>query len=301
MHGISLANVHTVCFAASYAIALVLEVSRLFLRVPIRHLGSIAFTVAGLLAHLIYILMRAGREDGQSTPLTSWYDWLLMVAWGVAMAYLVLALRRPQATAGIFALPLVLVLIAVASFFRDAAPFDRDPVWIWGMLHGTTLLLGSVFVMLGCISGVMYLVQSYRLKRKLLPRQGLKLPSLEWLQGANKLTLIVGSLLLAAGLAAGVMLNLTRPQRGMPWSDPVIWTSGILLGWLLLSFAFGWFYRPAQRGRKVAYLTLASSLFLALVLAMVLAGPSQHASRPIPSAAGPGEPLDSSPSIGGER
>ena len=49
--------------------------------------------------------------------------------------------------------------------------------------------------------------------------------------------------------------------------------------WLLAATTFEWLYKPAQQGRKVAYLTVASFVFLAVVMALVLAGNSQH-SRP---------------------
>jgi ABC-type uncharacterized transport system permease subunit len=272
-----LSQVHIVCFAASYAVALALEISRLFFRAPIRTIVAVGFTAAGLLAHTIYIVMR-GSPESATPPLSSWYDWLLLVAWGVAAMYLITAVRRPQAALGIFMLPLVLLLIGVASLFRGVAPFPRDQALVaWGMIHGTSLLLGVVAVMLGFVAGIMYLVHSYRLKHKLPPRQGLRLPSLEWLQRANKQALITSSCLLGIGLLSGVVLNLLKSQAGMSWTDPVVWTSGLLFAWLILILIFEIVYKPAQQGRKVAYLTVASFLFLGLVLAIVLLVPSQHA------------------------
>jgi ABC-type uncharacterized transport system permease subunit len=285
MYGLSLSHVHITCFAASYTVALILEVSRLFLRAPVRVIGTVVFTAAGLLAQTIYIVLRSKPDVHQAPPLSSWFDWLLLVAWGVAAVYLVTKLRRPQAAVGIFMLPLVLVLIGISAFFRDVPPFPRgQALHAWGVIHGTALLLGSVVVMIGFVAGVMYLVQSYRLKHKLPPRQGLRLPSLEWLQQANKQALLISSWLLAAGLLAGTVLNLEKRQQGMPWTDPVILSSAILFAWLVAVLTFECLYKPAQQGRKVAYLTLASFVFLGLVLAMVLLGPSQHATSQTSSA-----------------
>ena len=137
--------------------------------------------------------------------------------------------------------------------------------------------------MFGFVAGIMYLVQSYRLKHKLPPRLGLRLPSLEWLQGANRLSLVASSCLLAAGLLAGVVLNLVKRSAGMPWSDPVVWTSGGLFLWLLAVVLFESLYKPARQGRKVAYLTLASFVFLGLVLGIVLFSPSEHATPTNPT------------------
>ena len=160
-------------------------------------------------------------------------------------------------------------------------PFPREQArHLWGQLHGLALLCGTVVVLLGFVAGIMYLVQSYRLKHKLPPRAGFQLPSLEWLQRINKFALYVSSGLLAVGLLSGIVLNVlkTAGQSGaVPWTDPVVISSGVLLVWLLASSIFEFAYRPAREGRKVAYLTLASFVFLAAVLGFVLFGSSQHA------------------------
>jgi ABC-type transport system involved in cytochrome c biogenesis permease subunit len=108
----------------------------------------------------------------------------------------------------------------------------------WGMIHGITLLFGVIAATLGFVAGLMYLVHSYRLKHKLPPRQGLRLPSLEWLQRANKRALIVSPCLLGLGLLSGVVMNVLKFDQGMAWTDPVVWTSGVLLfGWLWCWFS----------------------------------------------------------------
>ena len=278
MPGFSLTHVHLSCFVASYAVALLLELSRLVLRTPGRIVGTLGFTAAGILAQTIYVVLRATPDPRQAPPLSSWFDWLLLAAWGVAVAYLVLSLRRPQAAAGVLMLPLVLVLIGVATLFRHAEPFPRSQaLYVWGMVHGMALLLGSVVALLGFIAGAVYLAQSYRLKKKLPPPRGLRLPSLEWLQQASQQALLLSSWILAAGLLAGVVLYLVQDQNRMPWNDPVVWISAALFIWLAVVLVFQARYKPARQGRKVAYLTLATFVVLALVLTLVLLVPSQHA------------------------
>jgi hypothetical protein len=175
----------------------------------------------------------------------------------------------------------VLVLIGVAYLFRDQAFFPRNrALQTWGVAHGMMLLLGTVTVSLGFAAGLMYLVQSWRLKQHVPPPSALKLPSLEWLQSVNRQSLILSACLIALGLIAGVILNALRATANapaVPWNDSVVITSAVLLAWLLAATLFEWLYKPAQQGRKVAYLTVASFLFLALVVAMLLAGGSQHA------------------------
>ena len=178
---------------------------------------------------------------------------------------------------GLFFLPVVLILIAVAYVFRDQAAFPRDrALRMWGVAHGLMLLLGTIAVSFGFAAGLMYLVQSWRLKHHVPPRAGLKLPSLEWLQTVNKQSLVYSSCFIALGLLAGIVLNAVRGVA-VPWTDSVVLSSALLLVWLLAATIFEWLYKPAQQGRKVAYLTVASFLFLALVMAVLFAGGSEHA------------------------
>jgi hypothetical protein len=272
------AHIHVVCFFTSYAIALALEISRLFFRMPVRLLVMLGFAALGLLMHTAYLWHRAATG---STPLSSWHDWFLIASWVLAAAYLGLSASRPQSNVGLFLLPLVLGLTAVAWFLPSNAPFSaawaRDA---WAIAHGIMLLLGTVAVSLGFAAGLMYLVQSWRLKHHVSPRTGLKLPSLEWLQAINKQSLIFSSCFIALGLFAGIIMNSVEARGSrpsLPWTDSVVITSAVLLAWLLAATLFEWLYKPAQQGRKVAYLTVASFLFLALVMAMLLAGGSKHA------------------------
>jgi hypothetical protein len=148
------------------------------------------------------------------------------------------------------------------------------------MIHGLMLLAGTVAVSFGFIAGLMYLVQSWRLKHKLPPQAGFKLPSLEWLQTINKQSLAFSSIFIAAGLLAGIVLNATKaggPGAGVPWTDSVVIGSSVLLVWLVAATVFEWLYKPAQQGRKVAYLTVASFVFLAMVMALLVVS-SEHAS-----------------------
>jgi hypothetical protein len=268
-------RISILCFAASYGVALLLEVSRLFFRLPVRLVVMLGFGVAGIFAHTVFLWNQAQIGIAAGVPFSSWHLWFLMAAWILAVVYLTVAAARPQASIGIFMLPMVLGLIAAAQF-ADHTAFPRDrAITAWELVHGIALLLGTVTMALGFVAGVMYLTQSYRLKHKLPPRPGFRLPSLEWLQSVNKQTLYFSALLVAGGMFAGIVLNMLR-QR-VPWNDAVVLTSGGLLAWLFAATLFELLYKPAQQGRKVAYLTVASFAFLVAVLWMVLFSGSNHA------------------------
>ncbi len=270
-----------VCFAASYAISFLLEASRLFFQIPSRFLLLVGITAAGLVAHSLFLVEQVRSEAAARgvVPLSNWHDFCLIAAWCIAGAYLGLVIRRPANTLGIFLLPLALALVAVAVLMRDIGGFQpKAALRGWRIVHGIALSLGTAAVTLGFATGTMYLIQAYRLKHKLLPRRGLRLPSLEWLQRFNRESLVISTCLLGVGLLSGVVLNLGQPTDStgsLKWTDPIVLSSGVLFAWLLAVVTFEVCYKPARQGRKVAYLTLASFLFLLLVLGFVLLG--QHA------------------------
>lgn len=282
-----LSGITILCFTASYSVALAMEVTRLFFRMPVRFFLIIGFTVAGLLAHTLHLWHRMQGELATNVPpLSNWYDWALLAAWILTAVYLGWTVRRPQSPVGLFMLPVVLALIGLAYSLEKAQAFRRDQaLQIWGLAHGILLMLGVVVVSFGFVAGLMYLVQSYRLKHKVQPSTLLRLPSLEWLQQANKYMLFHSLLLILLGLGAGIVMNLIRTAgKGfVPWSDPVVISSGLLAAWLLAATIFEWTYKPAQQGRKVAYLTVANFVFLAIVLTMLATGASDHAPKSGPN------------------
>lgn len=278
----ALSGVTITCFSASYAVVLALEVSRLWFRSGVRGVLLYTFAGLGLFTHTVFLVNEAARSTA-SAPLSSWREWYIVAAWVLAAVYVYLAAVHPRQVLGVFLLPLVLGLIVTAHFLADRTAFPQsDALSVWATIHGVALLLGTVVVSLGFAAGVMYLVQDRRLRAKRGLSGRLRLPSLEWLDRVNGRALVVSVILLSLGVLSGVVLNQLNHRRdatsAFPWTDPVVWTSLVLLAWLVAVSIFGAVYKPARNGRKVAYLTLASFAFLLMVLAVLLFAPSQHGS-----------------------
>ncbi|MEC7564541.1 MAG: cytochrome C assembly protein [Planctomycetota bacterium] len=269
------------CFALSYAVALILEISRLFFQIRIRSVAIFAMMIAGLFTHSTYLWLKFQADFAGGTPLASWYDWCLVVSLALAVTYTVVALQKAQQSVGIFFLPIILCLILFALTIQDRAPFSaRDAVSVWAVTHGVSLLAGTVAMAVAFAAGVMYLIQAGRLKRKIPPRAGFRLPSLEWLERCNRRSLFSATALIMIGLFSGILMNLGSPEavaNNIPWTDLVVVSSAILLIWLLTLSVFEMVYKPARQGRKIAYLTLASFVFLLMVLGLAIL--SQHAEQ----------------------
>jgi len=264
-----------------YSLALAIELRRQLAPGRLGEGWTLAPLGAGWVLHSCFIVMEFLRKTPSGGAVSSWHAWWLTLAWGIALASALWIRWRPRTVAGLFVLLPLLVLVLVAWQLPHDVSFPvRNTFRVWIALHGVCLLLGTGTALLGSAAGFMYLLQSDLLRRKESPWSGLQLPNLEWLQRVTERCMLVSSLSVLAGLLVGVLINYYLQQgasAGVPWSDPVVWTSGILLVWLLAADVFSLLYRPARQGRKVAYLTVANLVFLGIVLAILLLFPTQHA------------------------
>jgi len=271
-----LSNINMMCFSASYALALALELAGLRVRVGWRRLALLVAGAAGVLAHTLYLGQRVAEMP--AAPLASYHDWYLLAAWVLAVIYLSAILYYPRSSMGLFLLPVVLALVG-ASYFAATVPLATyQAPRIWGRIHGVFLMLGTVAVLLGFVTGLMYLLQSHRLKHKWSFGEHLRLPSLEWLQRVNSRSLGAATMFVGGGFFTGVISRLAHQggQNFVPWTDPVVLSLAAMLVWLLVAEVFRLVYPAARQGRKVAYLTIAAFVFLLLALTAVTLRDSLH-------------------------
>ncbi|QDT08985.1 cytochrome c biogenesis protein CcsA [Planctomycetes bacterium K23_9] len=269
----TLREISVTCFFASYLIVLVLELLRLLGRIPGRGLAVIVMMAIGLFTHVCYLALQAAESPvGKDVGLlATWSDWSYLLALGLAVCFLVLYLRRPDTIISFFFLPAVLATIWLGVILRHQDPFSRsEAVGVWGTVHGLAMLVGAGAVLFGFLAGVMYLVQSSRLKHK-KAGSALRLPTLETLGRMNRKCLIISTIAVAIGVLAGIVMNLNRFGH-VGWTDGGVLFSTLLFLWLLGTTGLEFFYEPASRGRKAVYLTLASLGFLVLAMASVLTG-----------------------------
>ena len=279
-----LSGIGIICFASSYAIAWALEISRLLFRSGVRGAIMLGFAGAGLVAHTAFLYYQAVKAvNAQGAPLSSEKDWFLVAAWALVVVYLCLAVLRPKVPFGLFLLPLALGLIGAGTFLAPIEPLAREPASrIWGAIHGLSIVLAAVSVLVGFVAGLMYLGQSRRLKHKRLPAGRLRLPSLEWLERTNSRAIVASLVMLGVGVLSGMVLNLINTGNEaarLGWNDPVVLSTWLMFLWLLASVVAIAVYRPARQGRKVAYLTVASFVFLVIMLTAGLLMDSRHWGR----------------------
>lgn len=259
------------CFAASYTVALGLEVLQLFRPRPIQRLASLVAGGAGLLAHSLYVV-------AQPMPLDRPFGSLLLLAWILAVFYFYGSIHHGKLAWGLFVLPPVLGLIALAVAFPLSSTDSTSPSIFeflqafrgerfWGAVHGVLLLLAAVGVSVGFIASLMYLAQAHRLKAKLPPGQGVRLLSLERIEAMNQRAILLAFPLLTAGLLVGIALQWQRGSFLDAWDSPKILSAVGL--WIVFAILLYLRYGVHARGRQVAWLTMAAFVFLIFALGTV--------------------------------
>lgn len=276
-------GISIVCFAASYGVAFLFEISRLIFRSGLRGAAMVAFAAAGFMAHTLFLGWRAATE--QAVPLSSAFDWYLLAAWSLAAGYLWLTLANPRTPVGLFMLPVVLGLICAAQW-ASREPFSQSPATqVWGAIHGIFNLLGSVAVAIGAVSALMWLIQADRLGKKEPPIRGFRMPSLEKLAQITSRTAIIAAWATGAGFASGLVLNAVNRQRGLldtvPWTDPVVVRMGALMVWLVIvAIVARVMARSPHGSRRVAILSMISFGLLVMSIVWGLLGNTRHGMPP---------------------
>ena len=241
------------CFAASYALALVLELGHLLWQRPVLRWLSALLGGAGLIAHTLFLMVKLFVSPAE-TPLASQFVSLLFIAWIVAIFYFYGTLHHRRQAWGVFVLPVVLLLVVLAKAFSFGE--SSGPEWLRGerllpLVHGMLLLLAAVGVCVGFVASVMYLVQVHRLKPKTPPSQGIKLMSLERLEAMIRHAIVTSFPLLTMGLLTGVALLVPRFGEVESWYDLRIVSTVAL--WVVFALLVYLRYGYRLRARRIAH------------------------------------------------
>ena len=263
-------HVNVFCFAASYAVALALELWHLFRPRPILRLIAIGFGVAGLVAHLIYLVWQIGiaKDLSLGSPTGSLYvlAFILTVFCGGEI------IHHQRVAWPLFVLPVVLGLIGLGfranELASPATPASLNTMWVW--THVLLVLLAAVGICIGFIASVMYLVQLRRLRAKVSPSPRSPVWNLERLELMNRRAVLASFPLLTAGLLIGVALQFSGGLSD--WMS--LRVLSVICLWLVFAILLYLRYRIHVRGRQLALWTMLA--FAILVVALLTSHDFAH-------------------------
>lgn len=260
---VRLSGLTVLCFAGTYGLALVCDLARFVVRTPVRWYPTIVLTALAWTVQTAYLGARA--IEARELPIATAFESILLLSWILGAITLYLIARAPNSAVGLFLLPLVAGLSAIAGIEHQATAWATWEKWVtfWGLVHATFLLLGAVFTCVAFVAGLMYLVQSRRLKAKQPAPAALKLPSLEQSERLNRRTILMAFPFLSLGFLIGLALVAATRRAGsapIGWTDPKILSA---LGlWAVFAALLAALVRPAMRGRRVMLLTAVAFAFL---------------------------------------
>ncbi len=285
---IPMSGVGVLCFAASYAVAFLLECALLVfyrLRLANGHLlwAITAWGVAGFVAHSAYLFHKQAIFRNAIDSMESFF---FVTAWGLVLLYLYLRCFRPKIPFGLILWPLVLGLIWVGAAAAPPDGADVTPegavspvVLMWKRIHVATFFLTTISVCIGFVAGLAYLIQN-RLLRSKLPPRFLTLPSLEWSLSVCRQSIGASIFLLGASIFFGLLLTPDR-QNFLYWNDPLVVGTVTMFAFLLLFSGSLIFRRWKTEGNHVATLTLFAFWFLITILLLGIFSKNAHWQRPV--------------------
>ena len=263
-------GIYHACFGLSYLVALLLEVGLLLRPSSAWRWGALAFGVAGLFAHTVYVVVNRptpAAPDGS----------LLLLAWVLALFYLYGTVHYAKQAWAVFVLPLVVLLVGLSYVLfasgEEAAGFSI-PAWasgerFWGVVHGSLIMLAAVGVSVGFLASVMYLIQARRLRKKMNPGRIVPMLSLERLETMNRRALNLAFPLLTVGLLVGTVLLRHGHDALDNWLSPkILTTAGLWVVFLVLVYLrYGAHVPP----RRLALLSIFA--FALMIVALTTAHP----------------------------
>ncbi|MEO6829500.1 MAG: cytochrome c biogenesis protein CcsA [Acidobacteriaceae bacterium] len=171
----------------------------------------------------------------------------------LAVAFLAIYWRYRAISLGLFALPLIFLLLLMPAAGPDHAPLSAE--WMrndWIVVHISLLLAAYAALIFSLIASLLYLIQERRLKQKKVGGIFSHLPPLDTIDQIAFKTLLVGFPCMTAGLLAGALI--AQESVGAEYFlDPKVLLS---IGMWLLYVGMLYVRRHSGlRGKRAVYLS----------------------------------------------
>ncbi len=221
-----------------------------------RHHNRVTYLLlaGGFCFHTLALLKRGFSLS--RCPVTNLYEATTFVAWTIVAAYIATGWWSRLRFLGAFASP-VLLAMGVFALFPDLDKHGPTPQFNHGLLslHASLVLLSYGAFGLSCVAGLMYLTQEHNLKYNKLRALASLLPPIQRLEMVMSRLLVVGMILLTAGLAISPLLleelAAQQPARGLFITDAKVIWSGLIWLFYLALLIMRWRY--ARGGRRLAW------------------------------------------------
>jgi len=191
---------------------------------------------------MVWTYMKTGHM-----PANNLHETLSLVAWALVGVHLGISLKFKIKILGIYAAPLAVLILLVATQFPKEPMQPLDLLkGIWLTTHIITVFIGDAALALAAGTGLLYLIQEHSIKTKTRGFFFRRLPSLELLDNTGHACIVVGFTLLTIGLISGMI------YAKIKWSGFWILVLGSQRGMVSGNLAFLCRAAPRTIGCRVA-------------------------------------------------
>ena len=210
-------------------------------------------------------------------PLTGLFESLIVLTIVFGLLYLFLNIFVRQVWFSAIMIWIISLLFIIAGIFVHPA---SEPLEIaatpWAIVHGTSMIFGSVSIILSAACSFLYLHGRRKLKSKEINKVVGKVPNIEKLENMAMFGIKAGFVFITIGVIGGLGLVATSGNDLFSWLLDLKVIS-IIISWILLGIILIMSYLLALKGNIKAYLTLAIFTFVVFaVVGVTLLGVTKH-------------------------
>ncbi len=234
-----------VCYAIRGALTLRRETSKL---------NYIAM-LTGFALHTGFLYLRG--QQVQRCPLTNSFEITIFIAWAAVLFDLLIGPAYRVSFLGAFTTPLALALGMIALLgLNDTPRVEPLSHSAWVDFHAAIAILAYGAFGLAFVAGIMYLIQERQLKTRNLGSTFLLLPAIEQLDVINYRLVLLGFIMLTAGMIGGVI---SYRIVGHWATTKIVWA---VVVWLVYGAPIASRHLWSVRGRRSALVSVVSFAFV---------------------------------------
>ncbi|MDX1387156.1 MAG: cytochrome c biogenesis protein CcsA [bacterium] len=178
----------------------------------------------------------------------------LFSAWVTGLAFIIAGWNGRLPMVGVFLLPVIATFYLLAQFSGTA--YSGVSRWMtspWASVHLMFSFLALAVFSLSFILGLMFIIQEFQLKYKVLPKIFLKMPSLESLEKVHARALSLGFILLTGGIISGA--GWAKSVTGYFFFEDArqLWA---IIAWLIYALFLQSRWLAGWRGRRGVLLSI---------------------------------------------
>jgi cytochrome c-type biogenesis protein CcsB len=207
---------------------------------------------AGFLLHTMAIAY--GFIQSGQIPVKNLFETLSMACWASAGVFLILQYKLKLKILGIYAAPLLTIVMALASRLpKEPVQVENIYKSLWFIVHIIAVFIGEASFALACGVGFLYLVQEHAIKTKHHGFFFRRLPSLELLDSTGYGCIIAGFTMLSLGLVTGFVYAKSVWGKFWSWDPKEVWAG---ITWLLYAALLHQRLIAGWRGRRAAVMAI---------------------------------------------